>query len=363
MRGTFKASILVLAFAAGAAAHAAEPTLDAVKKRGELICGVNGRLPGFSFFNAVKEWEGIDVDLCRAVSAAVLGDARRTKFVPLEPARRLDALRAGDIDLLVANSTLTLQREADGLQFATPNYYDGQGFVAPKKLNLKSVSNLLDAKICVVKGTTHQANMEGWFRARRLTYMPVLFDSQDAMYDAFLDSRCVAATQDISAMATTLVRRGKAGDYMVLPETISKEPLGPYVRRGDEQWLDVVRWTQFAMLEAEELGITGGDTARFFQTNDPKVARITGGASAPGNTVDEQMKSSDPRVQRLLGVVPGNGKALGLNEAWAADIVRQVGNYSESYERNIGAQSVLKFSRGLNALWTQGGLMYPLPLR
>ncbi|MBV8392797.1 MAG: transporter substrate-binding domain-containing protein, partial [Alphaproteobacteria bacterium] len=230
---SFRAIVLVLTLLVCATAQqaAAETTLEAVKKRDQLVCGVNGQLPGFSFFNAIKEWEGIDVDLCRAIAAAVLGDARKVKFVPLEPAKRFDTLRSGAIDVLAANSTLTLHRETEGLQFTLANYYDGQGFVVPKKLNVRSAANLLDAKVCVVKGTTHEINMESWFKARHLVVQPVAFDNQDAMYDAFLQSRCVAATQDVSAMAASLVRRGKAGDYMVLPEIISKEPLGPYVRR------------------------------------------------------------------------------------------------------------------------------------
>jgi len=353
---------LICALAAPTAI-AAEPTLDAVRKRGEVICGVNGQLPGFSFLNAIREWEGLDVDLCRAVAAAVLGDSKKAKFVPLQPQQRFDTLRAGTVDLLAANSTLTLQREADGLQFAVPNYYDGQAFVVAKKLDIKTLTTLRSGKVCVIKGTTHEANMESWFHARRLSVVPVQFDNQDAMYDAFLASRCVAVTQDSTALAASLTRRGKTADYMMLPEVISKEPLGPYVRRGDEAWLDVVRWTQYAMLEAEELGISGANAARFFQTNDPNVQRITGAMSGGGNSAEDQLRSNDPAVKRLLGVTPGNGKALGLDEAWAYNVIRQVGNYSESYERNVGSGSPLKFGRGLNALWSQGGLMYPLPLR
>lgn len=363
MRNTM---LWVVAFLCGAAALpalAADPTIDTVRKRGELVCGVNGELPGFSFLNALKEWEGLDVDLCRAVAAAVLGDAKKVKFVPLLPQQRFDTLRSGAIDLLVANSTLTLQREADGLQFAVPNYYDGQAFVVAKKLDIKNATTLRSGTICVLKGTTHEANMDAWFRARRLSVVPVQFENQDAMYDAFLASRCVAITQDSTALAASLVRRGKTADYMMLPEVISKEPLGPYVRRGDEAWLDVVRWTQYAMLEAEELGVTGANAARFFETSDPNVRRITGSMSAGGNSAEDQLRSNDPAVKRLLGVTPGNGKALGLDEAWAYNIVSQVGNYSESYERNVGAGSALKYGRGLNALWSQGGLMYPLPLR
>ncbi|HTR83579.1 MAG TPA: amino acid ABC transporter substrate-binding protein [Reyranella sp.] len=341
----------------------AEPTLDAVKKRGQLICGVNGELPGFSFINAVKEWEGLDVDLCRAVAAAVLGDATKVKFVPLKPAERFTTLRSGGVDMLASNSTMTLQRETDGLEFAVPNYYDGQGFVVPKKLGMKNLTDLRSGKVCVLKATTHQANMNAWFGARRLLVTPVEFDSQDEMYDAFLASRCIGVTQDSTALASSLVRRGKTADYMMLPEIISKEPLGPYVRRGDEAWLDVVRWTQYAMLQAEELGIARGTVSHFLQSDDPKVRRILGDIPRTSSSPEDRMRSNDPAVQRLLGVTPGNGKALGLDEAWAYWIITQVGNYGESYEQNLGSRSPLKFARGLNALWTQGGLMYPLPLR
>jgi general L-amino acid transport system substrate-binding protein len=315
------------------------PTLDAVKKRGQLICGVTGTVPGFSFLNAVKEWEGIDIDLCRAVAAAVLGDATRVKFIEVTPANRFEALAAGQMDMLAANATQTLQREAGlKLQFAVVNYYDGQAFVVPKSLGVKSLASLRTSEICVTKGTTHEANLEGWFKARQLTYMPVVTSNQDAMYEAFFAGRCAAVTEDAAALALAIVRSGKAANYMMLPDVISKEPLGPYVRRGDEGWLDVVRWSQYAMVEAEELELT--------QAN-----------------VDQQLQSIDPLVQRLLGVLPGNGKSLGLDEKWAYNIVKQVGNYGESYERNVGQGSPLKFARGINGLWNKGGLMYALPMR
>ncbi|MBS0521317.1 MAG: amino acid ABC transporter substrate-binding protein [Proteobacteria bacterium] len=343
MREFHRVAGVFLAWAVAAlslpAASAAGATLDTVKQRGELVCGVNGALPGFSFFNAVKEWEGLDVDLCRAVAAAVLGSATKVKFVPLEPKQRFDALRSGAIDMLAANATLTLQRETAELQFAVANYYDGQAFVVAKKLEIKNLTSLRGGSVCTVKGTTHEANMEAWFRERHLLVTPVRFDNQDAMYDAFLAGRCTAVTQDATALAASIVRRGKAADYMMLPEVISKEPLGPYVRRGDEAWLDVVRWTQYAMIEAEELDLTRENVDRQFT------------------------QSSDPAVRRLLGLTPGNGKALGLDEKWAYNVIGQVGNYGESYERNLGMRSPLRLARGINALWTKGGLMYALPLR
>ncbi len=316
----------------------AQSTLDVVKKRGQLICGANGQLPGFSFLNAVKEWEGLDVDLCRAIAAAVLGDATKVTFVPLTAQRRFQALAAGEVDVLVRNTTVTLQRDASlGVQFAAINYFDGQAFVVPAKLNIKELASLRSSTICFNKGTTHEANMLNWFRVRALSVTPVGFDNEEAMYAAFFASRCVGVTADATALASSLVRSGKAADYFMLPDVISKEPLGPFVRRNDNAWLDVVRWTHYAMLEAEERGIH----------------RVG---------VDEQLRSHDPEVKLFLGVTPGNGKALGLDEKWAYNIIKQVGNYSDSYERNLGSRSPLNLARRINALWNQGGQMYPPPL-
>jgi general L-amino acid transport system substrate-binding protein len=318
----------------------AESTLDLVKKRGQLICGSNGQLPGFSFFNAVREWEGLDVDLCRAIAAAVLGDATKVKFVPLTAQRRFQALASGEVDVLARNTTVTLQRDAGlGVQFAAINYFDGQGFVVPNKVNIKELASLRSGTICFNKGTTHEGNMLNWFRVRKLSITPVGFDTEDTMYDAFLASRCLGVTADATALMSSLVRRAKAADFTMLGEIISKEPLGPYVRRSDDAWLDVVRWTHYAMLEAEERGI--------YKVN-----------------VDEIRQSTlDPETKIFLGITPGNGKALGLDEKWAYNIVKQVGNYSESYERNLGSRSPFNLARRINALWSQGGQMYPPPMR
>jgi general L-amino acid transport system substrate-binding protein len=317
----------------------AESTLETVKKRDQLVCGVNGTLPGFSLFNAVKEWEGLDVDYCRAVAAAVLGDARKVKYVPLTAEKRFNVLAAGEIDMLARNSTGTLTWAAGGkVRFVTVNYYDGQAFVVPKTTDVQQAASLRGAMICTQRGTTHLFNMKNWFGVRRLEVLPVEFDSVEDMYNAFFGSRCLAVTADATALASTLVRMGRAGDYRMLPDIISKEPLGPYVRAGDEQWLDIVRWTHYALLEAEEYDIRS-------------------------NNVDEKRQGHEPLVRRLLGVEPGNGKILGLDEAWAYNAIAQVGNYSEIYERNVGMASPLRFARGVNALWSKGGLMYPLPLR
>ena len=317
----------------------AEPTLETVKKRGELVCGADGRLPGFSFADERKEWRGLDVDLCRAIAAAVLGDARKVRFVPLSTAQRFRALEAGEVDVLARNSTVTLQRSAGTrLTYAAINYFDGQAFVVANKRGVKLLASLGGATVCFTRNTTHEAHMVNWFRARKLSLTPIGFDTQDAMYDAFFASRCVAATQDATALAAAVVRRGKSADYTVLPQLISKEPLGPFVRAGDEAWLEVVRWTHYAMLEAEERDIT--------QAN-----------------VDQERRSPDAEVRLLLGAVPGNGKALGLDEGWAYSVIKQVGNYGESFERHLGQRSPFKLPRGVNALWSQGGLMYPPPMR
>jgi general L-amino acid transport system substrate-binding protein len=322
---------------AAASTAAAEPTLELVKKRGTLVCGVNGDLRGFSS-RATGSWMGLDVDMCRAVAAAVLGDAGKVDFVPLSAMERFAALQAGKVDMLARNSTVTLQRSAEGAQFAAIDFYDGQAFAVPNKLGIKALSLLGGARICLVRGTTHEVNLATWFGARRVRYEPVVFDTDEAMIGAFFASRCTAMTQDASALASTLAARNKQADYTILPERISREPLGPFVRRGDDQWLDIVRWSFQAMLAAEEL-----DLRR--------------------DNVQGERQSHDPEVKRLLGRTPGNGRALGLDEDWAFDIIHQVGNYGESFERNVGSRSMLKLERGANALWTDGGLMYPLPMR
>jgi general L-amino acid transport system substrate-binding protein len=336
-----KRCVLAILALAGLAAlpASAEPTLETVKKRGELVCGTDGRLPGFSFIDERKEWRGLDVDLCRAIAAAVLGDARKVRFVPLSTERRFRALEAGEVDVLARNTTVTLQRSTDAkVTYAAINYFDGQAFLVANKLGIKLLTSLGGATVCFSRNTTHETNLVNWFRSRRLSLTPLGFDTQDAMYDAFFASRCAAATQDATALAAAVVRRGKSADYTVLPQLISKEPLGPFVRAGDEAWLEVVRWSHYAMLEAEERDIT--------QAN-----------------VDQERRSTDAETRLFLGVVPGNGKALGLDEDWAYSIIKQVGNYGESFERHLGTRSPFKLARGVNALWSKGGLMYPPPMQ
>ena len=331
---------LAMSCVALAAHPAAAGTLDTVRQRGTLKCGVNTGLPGFSVLDSQGKWSGLDIDLCSAVAAAVLGDATKATYVPLTAAARFTAVQTGEVDMLVRKSTITLQRDtALGLQFAGINFYDGQAVAVPKAAKIARMEQLKGTTICIAQGTTHELTLADWFRGHKLDYKPVVYENQDRMYEAFFAGRCDAMTQDSSALAAAITSvSGHPDDYVILPERISKEPLGPFVRHGDDEWLDVVRWSLMAMVEGEELGVS--------QAN-----------------VDEKLKDSDPRIQRLLGVTAGNGKALGLDEKWAYAILKQVGNYADSYERNVGKASPLKLERGPNALWTAGGLMYAIPLR
>jgi general L-amino acid transport system substrate-binding protein len=331
-----------LAFAAvqlSAPARAAEPTLAAVKKRGELQCGVNGNLAVFSWLDDKKERHGFDSDYCHAVAAAVLGDGNKVKFVPLPIAKRFDALKSGQIDVLLRHSIITLERTADtGVRDAVINLIDGEAFVAPKALGFNNLQQFDKHVVCVTKETPHKDNVQTWFRLRGLTINVEEFDDQDAMYKAFFSEKCSLVTQQATVLAATVIASGKAANYLMLPEIISREPLGPYVRNGDEAWSDVVRATHNAMVEAEERGVNQGN-------------------------VDQARGSLDPGIRRLLGVEPGYGKALGLDQKWAYNVIKQVGSYSDVYERNIGAGSSLKFARGFNALLGQGGMMFALPMK
>ena len=327
------------AIAASATQAAAQSTLDTVKKRGELVCGSNGSAPGFSLVDKSGKWTGLDVELCRAIAAAVLGDASKVKFVPLSAEKRFTALAAGEVDVLARNSTVSLQRSAgtQKIRYAAINYYDGQGFVVHKMMNINRVSGLANKTVCVSKGTTHQYNMQQWFGLRGFNVKELVFDKPEDMYAAFFAQKCQGVTQDATALAAAVVASGHAAEYLMLPDIISKEPLGPYVREGDSQWLDIVRWTHYAMVEADEREITT-------------------------NNVEGKLEAHDLNVKTFLGVTPGNGKVLGLDEKWVYNIIKQVGNYGESFERNLGQGSDLKFGRGINALWTKGGAMYAPPL-
>ena len=338
-------TILAMAVGAAMAFQAGQAwagrDLDTVKARGSLICGVAvGGIGGFMTVDNQGKWTGMNVDICRAVSAAIFGDSEKVKYVPLSGQQRFTALQAGEVDLLSNNSTWTLMRDtALGLDFVGITYYDGQGFMVPKKLGVKSAKELNGASICVLTGSTSELNIADYFRSNKMTFKPVLFEDPDQSRSAFFNGRCDAYSGDQARLyATRAANAPNPDDYMILPEIISKEPLGPVVRHGDNQFADIVRWSQYAMLEAEEYGITS-------------------------KNVDEMLKSDNPAIKRILGVTPGMGKALGVDEKWVYTIIKQVGNYGESFDRNVGKDSPLKVERGQNALWTKGGLHYAPPIR
>lgn len=315
-------------------------TLSVVKNRGYVECGVTTGFAGFSAPDDKGNWKGLDVDMCRAVAAAVLGDASKFKAVPLNSQQRFTALQSGEIDLLARNTTVTQQRDtALGAIAAGVNYYDGQGFLVPKSLKVKSAKELDGATVCMQTGTSNENTMADWARANNIHYKPVVIEQFNEVVNAFASGRCDVFTTDASGLASIRISKMQNPDnYVVLPEIISKEPLGPFVRQGDDPWLNIVKWSLYAMIGAEELGITS-------------------------KNVDEELKSTNPNVQRLLGVTPGAGKNMGVDEKWAYNIIKQVGNYGESFERNVGMGSPLKIARGLNAQWTKGGLMYAMPVR
>lgn len=314
-------------------------TLDDVKAKGFIQAGVNGDLFGFGKPDEKGVWRGLDVDTARAVSAAIFGDADKVKYTPLTAKTRFTALQSGEIDVLTRNATQTLSRDTDlGLDFVQVNYYDGQGFLVPKKLGVKSAKELDGATVCVLPGTTTEQNLADYFRVNKMKMKPVVIENNAELAKAFFAGRCDSLTSDASQLAGIRAVAPAPTDYIILSEIISKEPLAPAVRHGDNQWKDIVNYAVLAMIEAEELGITS-------------------------KNIDEMMTSTDPKVQRFLGVTPGNGKALGLDEKWAYNIVKLVGNYGEVFERNVGVNTSLMLERGLNALWTNGGLMYSPPFK
>jgi general L-amino acid transport system substrate-binding protein len=315
-------------------------TKEEVQKRGVLNCGVSTGLPGFSIADEKGVWAGIDVDGCKAVASAVLGDATKIKYVPLNSKERFTALQSGEIDVLVRGTTWTLTRDSSlGLNFAGVNYYDGQGFMVSKKLGVKSALELGGAAVCIQSGTTSEMNLADYFKVNDMKYEAVVFDTHDATLKAFENGRCDVLTSDQSQLYGLRTHLPNPEEAFVLPEVISKEPLGPVVRQGDDAWLNIVKWTFNAMIEAEELGITSANV--------------------------ESMKadSKAPSVRRLVGLEGIAGKGLGLSDDWAYQVIKQVGNYGEVFERNVGAGSPLNISRGLNALWSKGGIMYAPPLR
>jgi len=332
-------SLVVVAVFLVTAGLAMAGTLEDVKAKGYISVGVNEGLFGFSKPDEKGVWRGLDVDTARAISVAVFGAPDKLKFVPLTAKTRFTALQSGEIDVLTRNATRTLGRETSlGLAFAQVNYYDGQGFLVPKKLGIKSAKELDGATVCVLPGTTTELNVADYFRANGMKMSPVVIESTPELAKAFFAGRCDVLTSDASQLASTRSVAPNPGDYEILPEIISKEPLCPAVRHGDDKWFDVVNFSVLAMIEAEEKGITS-------------------------KNVDAMLASKDPKIQRFLGVSPGNGKSLGLDENWAYNIVKMVGNYGEVFERNVGVNTPLKIERGLNAQWTNGGLMYAPPFK
>jgi general L-amino acid transport system substrate-binding protein len=331
---------LAAAVAMAASQAFAGATVDEIKSRDVVRCGVNTGLAGFAIADSQGNWTGLDVDFCRAVAAALLGDASKVEFVPLSAQQRFTALQSGEVDLLSRNTTWTLTRDtALGLDFTAVTFYDGQGFMVPADLGVESALELDGAAICVQTGTTTEKNLTDFFRATGMSFEPVVFEGLEESKTAFFAGRCDAYTTDASGLAS--IRASDAPDptaFIILPEIISKEPLGPAVRNDDSEWFDIVKWTIFATLDAEELGVTSANA-------------------------DDMMNSENPNVQRLLGTAPGMGEAIGLQEDWAYNVITQVGNYGEIFERNVGAETPLRFRRGINALWINGGLMYSPPIR
>lgn len=321
-------------------AHAGK-TLDSVKVRGQLVCGVNVGLPGFSAADSNGNWSGLDVDTCRALAAATLGDADKVKYVPLNTQQRFTALQSGEIDVLARNTTFTLTRDASlGLEQTVATYYDGQGFLVPVKSKLKSAKQLKGQTVCVQAGTTSEKNLTDFSKSNGLNIKTVVFEQLEAAQNAYFSGRCIAFTTDASALASVRNKVAKTpADHTILPEVISKEPLGPMVRRGDDEWFTIVKWTIYGLIEAEEYGIT------------------------QANVDSLKASSADPVVKRILGNGEDSGKLLGLDKDWMARAIKATGNYGEIFERNIGPKSSLGLPRGVNNQWNNGGLMYAMPIR
>jgi general L-amino acid transport system substrate-binding protein len=333
--GTMLAVAAVLGFSASASAQ----TLNTVKQRGSLICGVTQGLPGFSSPDDRGNWTGLDVDLCRAIAVAIFNDANKVKFTPLSTKDRFTALQSGEIDVLARNSTWTLARDTSlGLNFAAVNYYDGQGFMVRKSLKINSALELNGASVCTQTGTTTELNLADYFRANKMKYEVLALATADETIKAYDGGRCDVFTTDVSQLYAEKLKLTNANDHVILSEVISKEPLGPVVRHGDDQWFDIIKWVHFAMVNAEELGVSS-------------------------KTVDEALKSDKPDVKRLVGTEGNYGEQLGLTKDWAVRIIKAVGNYGEVFERNVGSGSKLGIARGLNNLWTKGGIQYAPPIR
>src|SRR3954470_23004620 len=331
----FAASMLAASTAIVSAA-----TLDTVKQRGMLVCGVSTGFAGFSAPDSQGNYKGLDVDYCRALAAAVFGDATKVRYVALTAQNRFTALQSGEIDVLYRNSTQTFLRGVTlGLRQGPVNFYDGQGFLVKRDLGVKELKDLKGATVCVAQGTTHEVTLGDYGRANGIDWKPLVFDRTDTMYQTFFGGRCDVMTQDASALAGAVTTAASnPADYTVLPQTISKEPLGPFTRNGDEVWTDIIAWLHYGLVEAEELGVTKANA-------------------------DEMTKSTTPAIQRLLGTAGELGSRLGLDNKWMLQAIKAGGNYGEIFERNVGKASPLKLDRGLNATWSKGGLMYAIPFK
>src|SRR6195952_5182547 len=332
--------IIATGMLAASLSGAAAGTLDTVKQRGTLVCGVSAGFAGFSAPDSQGNYKGLDADYCRALAAGVLGDANKVRFVALTAQNRFTALQSGEIDVLYRNSTQTYLRGVTlGLRQGPVNFYDGQGFVVKRDSGVKDLKGLNGATVCVAQGTTHEVTLGDYGRANGIEWKPLVFDRTDTMLQTFFGGRCDAMTQDASALAGSITTAApNPADYTILPQTISKEPLGPFTRNGDEVWTDIVAWLHYGLIEAEELGVTSGNA-------------------------DEMTKSSTPAIGRLLGSTGDLGSRLGLDNQWMSQAIKATGNYGEMFERNVGKASPLKLDRGLNATWSKGGLMYALPIK
>ena len=342
MRAPIAATLAAFALTSAAAAQAqapqvASPVFDAVRARGHVMCGVSPGVPGFSMPDAQGNWRGIDVDICRAIAAAMFGDATKVRYTPLTAQQRFTALQSGEVDILSRNTTWTFQRDVQlGIDFVAINFYDGQGFMVPRRLNVRSARELGGATVCVQPGTTTELNLADYFRANNLQFTPVVIERIDEVTAAYFAGRCDVYTTDVSGLASIRVSSApNPADHVILPEVISKEPLGPAVRHGDQRWADLVRWSFYATLEAEELGLTS-------------------------QNIDQNLTSTNPAIQRFVGATGDFGRMLGVDNRWAYNIIKQVGNYGESYQRNV---TPLGIERSVNRLWRDGGLQYAPPLR
>jgi general L-amino acid transport system substrate-binding protein len=346
MKWTFRGGLLIglaVAVAVAATAIAYERydtrTLKRTIRRGEVLCGVNAGLPGFSIPDDKGSWTGFDVDFCRAVAAAIFDDPKKARFVPLDASERFKELQSRKVDILSRNSTWSMSRETSyDLYFPAVAYYDGEGFMLPRARNIDSALDLDGSKVCVQSETTTQLNLADYFRANNMKYQEMKFAKLDEVIKAYDSGQCDTFTADVSQLYALRLNLGKPGDHIILPDVISKEPLAPVVRQRDDDWMMIVKWTLYAMINAEELGITS-------------------------KNIDEALKSKKPDVMRLVGTEGAYGEALGLTKDWAVRIIRHVGNYGEIYERNVGSGSKLKIPRGLNQLWSAGGIQYAPPIR